>query len=234
MIVSFGKVADRERKHPRDEAFGHQGASGKEASRIRGARTPGRRVARAFLGLFTVLRRLALGPGPIEAFGLGRLARGTEPRPMVPTEPYAKLPSPRRRDENQKEYLDPSLRRRALCPGEGVFAQAKGSSPRRKASNLNINVSFVPFFIGQFQSKKNKIKTNLKPQFEPTKRSQTWEELGFFLALDYLESFNLVSIFFQFFSYSFPSFSSLYMNKESQEHGLIKIQMDLLSSTKIP
>ena len=50
------------------------------------------RGARAFLGLFTVLARLALGPGPIEAFELGRLARGTEPKPMVPTMPPFFLP----------------------------------------------------------------------------------------------------------------------------------------------
>ena len=54
---------------------------------MRGARVPGRRVARAFLGLFTILGRLALGPGPIGALGLGRLARGTEPVPIVPTMP---------------------------------------------------------------------------------------------------------------------------------------------------
>ena len=58
---------------------------------MRGARAPGWRVARAFLGLFTalalfiVLGRLALGPGPIGVVGLDRLARGTEPKPMVPT-----------------------------------------------------------------------------------------------------------------------------------------------------
>ena len=81
LAVSFGKVAGRERKHPGDEASEHQGASGKEASEIRGARAPGGRVPRAFLGW------LALGPGPIGALGLGRLARGTEPGPMVPTKP---------------------------------------------------------------------------------------------------------------------------------------------------
>ena len=85
LAVSFGKVADRERKHPGEEASGHLGASGKEASGIRGARAPRWRVVRAFLGLFTVLGRLALGPGPIGALGLSRLARGTELRPMIPT-----------------------------------------------------------------------------------------------------------------------------------------------------
>ena len=86
LAISF-EVADRERKHPSEEASGYLGASGKEVSRIRGARALERRVARAFLGLLTVLGRLALGPGPIEALGLGRLARGTEPGPMVPTMP---------------------------------------------------------------------------------------------------------------------------------------------------
>ena len=38
-------------------------------------------IDRAFLG------RLAFGPSPIEALRLGRLARGTEPGPMVPTIP---------------------------------------------------------------------------------------------------------------------------------------------------
>ena len=51
---------------------------------MRGAQALRQRVARAFLGLFTVLGRLALGLGPIGALGLGWLARGTEPEPMVP------------------------------------------------------------------------------------------------------------------------------------------------------
>ena len=84
MATSFGRVADRERKHPGKEASGYQGASRNEAFEVRGARVPGRRVTRAFLGLFTVPGRLTLGPGPIGALGLGRLARGTEPGPMVP------------------------------------------------------------------------------------------------------------------------------------------------------
>ena len=42
LAVSFGKVADRKRKHLSEEASGHLGASGKEASGIRGARAPGR------------------------------------------------------------------------------------------------------------------------------------------------------------------------------------------------
>ena len=54
---------------------------------MRGARVLGGRVALGILGLFTVLGRLALGLGPIGAFGLGRLARGTELGPMVPTMP---------------------------------------------------------------------------------------------------------------------------------------------------
>ena len=59
---------------------------------MRGAREPGRRVGQAFLGLFTVLGRLALGPSPIGALELGRLARGTKPRPMVPIMPPFFLP----------------------------------------------------------------------------------------------------------------------------------------------
>ena len=89
LAVSLSRVADRERKHPGEEASGHQSALGKEASGMRGARAPGRRVARAFLGLFTILRWLALGPGPIGALGLGRLARGTDPGLMVPIRPIA-------------------------------------------------------------------------------------------------------------------------------------------------
>ena len=51
---------------------------------MRGVRAPGKSVARVLLGLFTVLGLLAVGPSPIGALGLGRLARGTELGPMVP------------------------------------------------------------------------------------------------------------------------------------------------------
>ena len=71
LAVLFCEVVDRERKYPGEEASEHQGALGKEASGIRGARV--------FLGW------LALRLGPIEALGLGPLARGIEPGPMVPT-----------------------------------------------------------------------------------------------------------------------------------------------------
>ena len=54
---------------------------------MRGAWVPGGRVAWTFLGLFIILGRLSLRPGPIGAFELGRLARGTESGPMVPTMP---------------------------------------------------------------------------------------------------------------------------------------------------
>ena len=90
LVVSFGGVADRERKH-----------LGKKAFEIRGARAPRRRIDRAFLGRLAFgpspfgvpgrridqafLGRLAFGPSPIGALGLGRLARGTVPGPMVPT-----------------------------------------------------------------------------------------------------------------------------------------------------
>ena len=87
LAVSLGRVIDRERKHPSEGASGRYDASGEEASEVKGARVPGRRVTRAFLGLFTILGRLALGPGPIGALGLGRLAKGTEPGPIVPTMP---------------------------------------------------------------------------------------------------------------------------------------------------
>ena len=83
MVISFDEVADRERKHPGEEASGHLGALGKEASGIRGAWAPGRRVAQAFLGLLIILGPLALGSGPIRALRLGWLARGTKPEPMV-------------------------------------------------------------------------------------------------------------------------------------------------------
>ena len=76
---SFAKVADRERRHPSEGVSGHLVASGKEASGVRGTRVLGRRFSRAFLG------QLSFGPGPVGAIGLGRLARGTEPGPMVPT-----------------------------------------------------------------------------------------------------------------------------------------------------
>ena len=92
LAILFGKVADRERKHLGEKASGHLGALRNEASGIRGDRAPGRRVARAFLGLLTILGRLGLGLGPIRALGLGWLARGTEPGPMVPTMPPFFLP----------------------------------------------------------------------------------------------------------------------------------------------
>ena len=92
LAVSFCGVSDRERKH-----------LGKKASGIRGARAPGRRIDQAFLGRlafwpspfgvlggridWAFLGRLAFGPSLIGALGLGRLARGIEPGPMVPTMP---------------------------------------------------------------------------------------------------------------------------------------------------
>ena len=62
---------------------------------MRGVQAPGRRVAQAFLGLFTVLGRLALGLSPIGALRLGRLARGTKPEPMVPTQGMPDISQPR-------------------------------------------------------------------------------------------------------------------------------------------
>ena len=60
LAVSFGKVANRERRHQAKSRPG----------------------TRAFLGLLTVLGQLALGSDPIRALGLGRSARGSEPGPM--------------------------------------------------------------------------------------------------------------------------------------------------------
>ena len=109
LAVSFGKVADRERRHPSEGVSRHLGASGNEASEIRGARVPERKVAWAFLGQLTLgpgpigavperkfsqvfLGQLTLGPGHVRAIGLGWSARGTEPMPMVPTMPLFFLP----------------------------------------------------------------------------------------------------------------------------------------------
>ena len=130
LAISFGEVADRERKHPGEETSGHLGASGKEVSEIRGDRAPGRRVARAFLGLLTILGRLALGLGPIGALGLGRLARGTELGPMVPTMPPFFLPG------------------RVIVPGpkkkmNKLDRYIMGNS--RPSMLLNFNVNFVTF-----------------------------------------------------------------------------------------
>ena len=88
LVVSFGGVADREMKR-----------LGKKASGIKGAQAPGRRIDRVFRLAFrpspfgvperridrAFLGRLNFGPSPIGALGLGRLARGTEFGPMVPT-----------------------------------------------------------------------------------------------------------------------------------------------------
>ena len=96
---------------------------------MRGTRAPGRRVVRAFLGLFTVLGWLALGHGPIGALGLGRLAGGTEPGPMVPTMPPFFLP------------------RRVIVLGwkkrNKLDLHIMGNS--RASMLLNFNVNFVTF-----------------------------------------------------------------------------------------
>ena len=44
LTVSFGEVADWERRHPSEGVSEHLGASGKEASRIRGTRVPGQKL----------------------------------------------------------------------------------------------------------------------------------------------------------------------------------------------
>ena len=57
LTVSFGEVANWERRHSSEGVTGHLVASRKEASRVRGARVLGRRFSQAFLG------RLSFGPG---------------------------------------------------------------------------------------------------------------------------------------------------------------------------
>ena len=57
LIVSFGEVANRERRPPSEGISEHLGASGKKASGVRGTRVLERKFSRAFLG------RLTLGPG---------------------------------------------------------------------------------------------------------------------------------------------------------------------------
>ena len=99
--ISLGRVADRERKHPGEEASGHQGALGEKASEVRAIRAPGgiRRggiQGKRCPGTWAESRPGVSGPihcprsaglelGPIGALELGRLARGTELGPMVPT-----------------------------------------------------------------------------------------------------------------------------------------------------
>ena len=96
---------------------------------MRDARAPGRRVARAFLGQFTVLGQLALGSGPIGALGLGRLARGTKLGPMVPTMPFFFLSG------------------RVIVPGwkkkNKLDRHIMGNS--RPSMLLNFNVKFLTF-----------------------------------------------------------------------------------------
>ena len=58
LSVSFGEVADWERRHSSEGVTGHLVALGKEASGVRGAQVLGRRFSWAFLG------RLSFGPGP--------------------------------------------------------------------------------------------------------------------------------------------------------------------------
>ena len=103
-VVSFGEVADRERRHPSEGISGHLGALGKEASGIRGARVPRRKVAQVFLGRLTLgpslvgvvpgrkfsrafLGRLTLGPGPVRAIGLAGWLGEPSPGPWYPQYP---------------------------------------------------------------------------------------------------------------------------------------------------
>ena len=85
LAVPFGEVADRERKQKRHQGYEaprqriDRAFLGRLAFGLSPLEVPGRRIDRAFLG------RMAFGPSPFGALGLGRLAKGTEPGPMVPT-----------------------------------------------------------------------------------------------------------------------------------------------------
>ena len=50
LVVLFGEVVDRERRHPSEVVSGHLVASGKEVSGVRGAWVLKRKFSRAFLG----------------------------------------------------------------------------------------------------------------------------------------------------------------------------------------
>ena len=108
----------------------HSGTKAHRERRRPGYMAPGRRVARAFLGLFTVLGRMALRSDPIRALGLSRLARGTELGPMVPTMPPFSLPE------------------RVIVPGrkkkDKLDRHIMGNS--RPSMLLIFNVKFVTFF----------------------------------------------------------------------------------------
>ena len=83
--------------------YSGEGLTGRSWAWIRGTRAPWRRIDRVFRGWLAFgpspfgvpgwridrafLGRLAFGPNPFGVLGLGRLARGTELVPMVPTMP---------------------------------------------------------------------------------------------------------------------------------------------------
>ena len=92
LVISFGGISDRERKNLGKMTFGIKDARavgrrivrsilGRLAFRPSPLRAPGRRIGWAILGWPD------FGPSPIGALALGWLARGTGPRPMVPTMP---------------------------------------------------------------------------------------------------------------------------------------------------
>ena len=92
LVISFGGVANRERRHLGKKTFGIKGARAPERRIVRTILgrlafgpsplgTPGRRIDRAFLG------RQAFGSSPIGALALSLLAKGAGPGPMVPTPP---------------------------------------------------------------------------------------------------------------------------------------------------
>ena len=78
LAVLFGEVADLERRHPSEWVSGRLGSSRKEASGIRGARVPRRKVARDFLG------RLNLGLSPVGPLGWAGWVGEPSPGPWYP------------------------------------------------------------------------------------------------------------------------------------------------------
>ena len=91
-------------------------------------------------------------------------------------------------------------------------------SPRQRSLSLgkwhqaSTEISyFLPLSPDNFNPKQNKIKATLKTNSNQPK-IHLQEELGFFITLIYLESFNLASLFFLFFS-------SLHEQIEFQANG---------------
>ena len=100
------------------------------------------------------------------------------PSPRQRPSPRQSLPSPRRRDNNQKEDTLSSLRQRTLHLDKERWACTEMSH-------------FCSYHLKNPTPKQNKLK--------PTKNTFT-KRVRIFPNLNYLESFNLHSLFFLFFS----------------------------------